>query len=149
MAGAIRGRGATYDVRPAGEYPGVRGLFGFCKDGVQGACAGLLGLLGVTHMTNSPAGFADLHSNVPYLDGVWEAVSAGGIAGPMEMIGAIALFFAARRTMARTLGLVAFVAYLAAYANGYSIADMMTALSQLLAFGAQALEPATAHAAAG
>ncbi len=142
MASTVQGRGAHYDVRPAGEHPGVGGLFGFCKDGVQGACAGLLGLLGATHMTGAPAGFAELHSNIPWLDTIWSSISAGGLAGPVELLGGVALFFAARRTIARLLGLLLFIAFITAYANGYSASDMLSFLANVLVQAAGALEPA-------
>ncbi len=144
MASIVQGRGAEYDVRPAGEHAGFRGLFGFCKDGVQGACAGLLGLLGATHMTGAPEGFAELHSHVAWLDTIWSSISAGGLAGPVELIGGVALFFAARRTIARLLGLLLFVGFVTAYANGYSASDMLGFLANLLAQAAGALEPAGA-----
>lgn len=144
MASIVRGRGAQYDVRPAGEHSGVRGLFGFCKDGFQGACAGLLGLLGATHMTGAPAGFAELNSNIAWLDTIWGSLSANGLAGPAEFLGGLALFFAARRTIARTLGLLLFVGFVAAYANGYSATDMLRFLSDMLGRAAGALEPSVA-----
>ena len=143
MASIVRGRGAQYDTRPDGDgSAGIGGLFGFCRDGLQGACAGLLALLGATHMTSAPAGFAELHSKVAWLDSIWSSLSASGLAGPVELLGGVALFFAARRTMARTVGLLAFIAYVTAYANGYSTADMLSVLAQLLSSAAHALEPA-------
>jgi len=141
MASIVRGGGAAYDVRPSGEHAGLRGLFGFCKDGFQGACAGLLGLLGATHMTGAPEGFAELHSNVAWLDNIWGAFSAGGLAGPVELLGGIALFFAARRPIARVLGLLLFVGFVTAYANGYALSDMLAALANALSLAATALDP--------
>lgn len=142
MASIVEGRGAQYDIKPGGEHAGLGGLFGFCKDGFQGACSGLLGLLGATHMTGAPAGFAELHSNIAWLDTVWSSISAGGLAGPAELLGGVALFFAARRTIARLLGLLAFIAFIAAYANGYSAADMLSALAGVLTGIAGMLDPA-------
>lgn len=142
MASIVQGRGAQYDIKPAGEHGGVGGFFGFCKDGFQGACSGLLGLLGATHMTGAPAGFAQLHSNISWLDTIWSSISAGGLAGPAELLGGAALFFAARRTVARLLGLLAFVAFISAYANGYSASDILSALADVLTQIAGALDPA-------
>lgn len=144
MARAVAGSGPTYDVRPAGETPGFGSLFGICKDGLQGACSGLLGLLGATHMTGAPTGFAELHSEVPWLDAVWSSISAGGLAGPVELLGGIALFFAARRTVSRTVGLLLFIGFIVAYVNGYSASDMLTAVSEILATVAQRLDGAGA-----
>lgn len=140
MASAVRGRGAAYDVRPESESPGLGGIVGSCKDALQGACSGLLGLLGATHMTGAPTGFAELHSEIAWIDGIWSAFSAGGLAGPVELIGAVALFFAARRTVSRTIGLLLFVGFVTAYSNGYSASEMLSALSDLLAGLAQRLD---------
>lgn len=147
MTSIIKGRGARYDVRPTGEASSLGGLFGICRDGLQGACAGLLGLLGATHITGAPTGFAEIHSNIPMLDSVWGALSAGGLAGPAELLGGIALFFAARRTIARTLGLLAFIAYIAAYVNGFTAVDMLSGMSDLLAAAADRLGDAAGGAA--
>ena len=96
-------------------------------------------------MTGAPAGFADLHSEVAWLDSIWSSFSAGGLAGPVELIGGLVLFFAARRTIARTFGLLLFIAFVVAYANGYSATDMLRFLSSMLASAAGALEPAVAN----
>lgn len=148
MAEVIRGRGAAYDVAPSGEHAGIGGILGICKDGFQGACSGLLALLGATHMTGAPEGFAEIHSNVGYLDDVWQSLSAGGLAGPAELLGGIALFFAARRTIARTAGLLLFIAYITAYVNGYSLSDMLGYASNALAIAADKLETGTVMASA-
>ena len=137
MASTVYAASPAYDDRSA-RYRGdsigapLGGLFGFCKDSIQGACSGLLALLGATHMTGTPEGFATLHSTVPILDRVWDSISAGGIAGPIELIGGIALYFAARRPIARTLGLLGFIAFVVAYMNGYSLVDMLTGFSGVL-----------------
>lgn len=144
MANAINGRGAMYDVRPAGEhaYGGpIRGLIGFATDATRGACSGLLALLGGMHMTgavsaqqfSAPAGLESLGAML-------QQMSMGGIAGPVELIGGLALFLTARRAIARTLGLLAFIAFVVAYAQGYSIADMIAFISTLFTGAAGALE---------
>ena len=145
MATAIFGKGAAYDVRPAGEHAvglsgPIGGLIGMIKDALQGACSGLLSLLGATHMTGTPGGLGTLHSEIDVLDGIWQSISAGGLAGPVELLGGIALFFAARRTISRTAGLLAFIAFIAAYSNGYSVNDMLTVLANLLEGAAGALQ---------
>lgn len=144
MATAIRGRGAAYDIRPTSEGSGfgpLGGLTGFFKDAVQGACAGLLAFLGSLHMTDAPQLFAPLQSEIDVLDRVWQSFSAGGLAGPAELIGGLALFMAARRPMARTLGLLGFVAFAALYANGVTVPEMQTTLSASLAAAANAVAP--------
>ncbi|MEM8771039.1 MAG: hypothetical protein AAGD92_05235 [Pseudomonadota bacterium] len=142
MGSIVRGRGPAYDVKPAGESP-VVGAAGFCKDTAQGACSGLLGLLGATHMTGARTGIAEIQGTVPYIDSIWSALAAGGLAGPVELLGGVALFFAARRTFARTIGLLAFIAYIVAYMNGYTATDMLSAVSTLLGNLAVMLEPST------
>lgn len=143
MTGLVRGRGGAYDVRPAGEHPGIRNAFGICKDSFQGACAGLLSLLGVTHMTSAPDGVARIHSEAAWLDTLWGSLSAGGIAGPMELLGGIALFFAARRSISRLIGLLAFVGFLVAYMKGYSLIDMLNLLSSATGGLAERLDART------
>ncbi len=143
MASAIRGRGAAYDVQPAGEHGFAGPLsapIGFIKDALQGSCSGLLALLGATHMTSTPGGFATVGSQIEGLDNIWQTLAATGLAGPVELFGGIVLFLAARRTIARTLGLVAFIAFIAAYANGYSLTDMLGGLSTFLEAAAGALQ---------
>ena len=48
------------------------------------------------------------------------------------MLGGMALFLAARRVVSRMVGLLGFIAFMAAYAQGYSLSDMILALSSLL-----------------
>lgn len=133
MATAVRRRGPVFETRPAGESAAggpVRGVFGFCKDTAQGACAGLLSLLGASHIMgpSSAAAFGGVQS----ISGLLERVASGGFAGPVELLGATVLFFTARRTIARTIGLLLFIGFMAAYVNGYSMQEMLTALSELL-----------------
>lgn len=145
MVMAILGNGAAYDVRPTGEHAGflsgpVNGPIGMVKDAMQGACAGLLSFLGAMHLTGVERGAGTLRSEIDFLDNIWQSVSVGGLAGPIELLGGAALFFAARRTISRTLGLLLFVGFIAAYANGYSAADMLNALSGLLQGAAGVLD---------
>lgn len=145
MAIAARGRTGYYDARPAGEYGGfngglIGGLIGSLKDICQGACSGFLGMLGAMHMTSSTGEFATLSSEIDFLDTIWASLSANGLAGPIELIGGIALFFAARRAMSRMIGLIGFIAFMVAYAQGYSINDMILALSSGLEMLSGALQ---------
>ncbi len=137
MALAVRGKGAAYDVRPAGErsfgFVGpFAGLIGFIKDAIQGSCSGLLTLVGVSQLSGASGGFATVGSEIESLDGLWQTLSTTGLAGPVELFAGVVLFFAARRTIARTLGLLVFIAGVAAYAQGYTATDMLSALSWLL-----------------
>lgn len=137
MATAARGRTGYYDARPAGEYGGLNGgligrFFGSVKDICQGACSGFLGMLGAMHMTSGSGEFASLSSEIDFLDTLWGSLSANGLAGPIELFGGVALFLAARRAMSRMIGLIGFIAFMVAYAQGYSISDMILALSSVL-----------------
>ena len=102
MAAAIRRHLSTLNARPVESPPftspfafrPVSGFLGNCKDATQGACAGLLGLLGAIHMTEAPT-LLTSH------DGAWgsmgtllERMAHGGLAGPVELLGAIVLFLA-------------------------------------------------------
>lgn len=144
MASAVKGRGPAYDVRPVESPPFFGGpigsITGFCKDGMQGACAGLLSLLGATHIAASPTPIASTGAGFESLPAILQNFSAGGIAGPVELLGGIVLFLAARRTVARTIGLLGFVGFLWAYANGYELPEMLSFLSDLLGRIAGALE---------
>lgn len=137
MASAARGRTGYYDARPAGEYSsfggGLIGRFvGSIKDVCQGACSGFLGMIGAMHMTSGTGEFAHLSSEIDFLDTLWASLSANGLAGPIELVAGIAMFFAARRAMSRMVGLIGFIAFMVAYVQGYSISDMILALSSIL-----------------
>lgn len=145
MNPALRGTGARYDVRPAMEQGSpwggpLTGIAAMGKDACQGACAGFLSLIGATHLTSGPSVFGELTSANGMFDQVWSALAANGMSGPIELLGGIALFFAARRTVSRTIGLVAFIAFVAAYANGYTLADIAGVASTLLESVAGALD---------
>jgi len=134
MATAIKGKGAVYDVKPAGEfaYGGpIGGIIGFITDTVRGSCSGLLALLGGTHITGTASAMT-LPAGTESFVGLMEQLSVGGLTGPVEILGGAALFLTARRAIARTLGLLLFIGFAAAYANGYSVPEMLTALSDLL-----------------
>jgi len=137
MASPARGRTGYYDARPAGEYGGfnggpIAGLIGSFKDICQGACSGFLGMIGAMHMTSGTGEFATLSSEIDFLDTLWGSLVSNGLAGPIELIGGVTLFLAARRAMSRMIGLIGFIAFMVAYAQGYSISDMILAVSSIL-----------------
>lgn len=145
MAIALGGAGPRYDVRPAKEKRGMfggplGGFSGICKDTTQGACAGFLSLIGATHLTGGGSAFGTTGSNIGWLDGLWTSLSANGMAGPVELLGGIALFLAARRTVSRTVGLLAFIVFAVAIANGYTLADMLGMISTFLEGAAGVVE---------
>ncbi|MEM8937046.1 MAG: hypothetical protein AAGC77_11620 [Pseudomonadota bacterium] len=129
--------GARYDAAPAHDTPlyggPVASFVFFFVDLMRGICAGVLGMLGGTHLTQSAS---TLSANGAIIDpsaSFWEQIAAGGLSGPIELIGAVALFLSARGAIARTLGVLLFVAFMVAYTNGYTAPDMIMGLSTILA----------------
>ena len=137
MTTKVNGRTGFFNTKPAGEFGGFDGglvgqLIGSIKDACQGACAGFLGMLGALHMSSETSGISTLSSQFGFLDTLWASISANGLAGPIELFGGLALFLAARRVVSRMIGLLGFIAVMAAYAQGYTISDMILSLSSLL-----------------
>ncbi len=149
MANIFGAKKAVYESAPSlgdrfgGDGLGfggpMAGVIGKVKDIGQGACAGLLSFLGVTHMSSPSVGVGSLASEFEGVNSLWQALSANGLAGPVELLGGIVLFFAARRTVSRTIGLLGFVGFAAAYANGYSLPEMLAVLSQIMAAASELL----------
>ena len=143
MALAIKSAGPRYDVRPASENRGlyggpITGLACMLKDAAQGAGAGFLSLTGATSIASGQPLTAT--GDFGLLGAVFPSLASSGLTGPLQLVGGIILFLAARRTISRTTGLLAFVAFLAAYANGYTVVDILSATSDLLDSAAGALE---------
>ncbi|GJL92469.1 hypothetical protein [Hyphococcus sp.] len=142
MNTAIRAAGARYDVRPSGEKRGfyggpARSLACMIKDAAQGAGAGFLSLTGATSIASGET--IATGGDFGLLSSVFPSLAASGMTGPMQLIGGAVLFLAARRTISRTAGLMAFIAFLAAYANGFTLVDMLGAASSVLDQAAGAL----------
>lgn len=151
MANAIIGAGSRYDVRPTtgngGVYGGPLGsLACMLKDCAQGAGAGFLSLTGATSIASGQPVTAT--GDLGLLGAVFPSLASSGLTGPLQLIGGVILFLAARRTISRTTGLLAFVAFLAAYANGFTLADILTAASDVLEGAAGALDTIPAGPAA-
>lgn len=144
MTIAVKGAGARYDVRPAradgSPYGGpLTGLACMIKDAMQGAGAGFLSLTGATSIASGQPMTAA--GDLGLLGEVFPSLAASGLTGPLQLVGGVILFLAARRTISRTAGLMGFLAFLAAYANGYSLADMLSVASDVLEGAAGVLEP--------
>ncbi len=145
MATSASGRTGFFSTKPAGEFVGfdsglIGQFIGSTKDACQGACAGFLGMLGALHMSSETSGISTLSSQFSFLDTLWASISANGLAGPIELLGGLALFLAARRVVSRMIGLLGFIAVMAAYAQGYSVSDMILALSSLLEGASEVLQ---------
>ncbi len=126
----------AYEAPPRGAGRALRGPLAFVKNAAQGACSGLLTLLGALHLsegvTPDSAGFAALTNlDAATLDRVVVNFLDGGVPGAIEIIGAGALFMNAGRGWARVLGLAGFVALALAHANGVDHAELVERLSEL------------------
>ena len=144
---ALFARANTYNP-PAGgsQYYGAASqslgnVIGSIKDACQGACAGFLSMIGATHLTTEASLFGEIGSDVDFLDRIWNSIAVNGMAGPVELLAGFVMFFAARRTVSRTIGLLVFIGFIAAYSNGYSAAEVLTFASDWLAKLALVLEP--------
>ncbi|MEL7487758.1 MAG: hypothetical protein AAGJ87_11155 [Pseudomonadota bacterium] len=134
--------GPAYDVRPVQPYAASGGFMApinFIKNMGQGACAGLLTLLGAMHLTQGVsidgAGLASLTSfDSATIDAVVEKLLAGGGPGVIEIIGAAALFMNAGRGWAKIWGLMGFVAIAVAHANGVDHAEFFEKVSEMYEF---------------
>lgn len=105
----------------------------------QGACAGLLTLIGTRHLTapivndgqasNTLAGFDSAR-----IESLVEASLSGGLPGIIEIMGAAALFLSAGRGSGRLLGLLGFVAILIGHTNGITQEDLFQQAGELMQF---------------
>ena len=145
IANAIKGSGPRFDVQAVESAPSGRrsqsaalvfAPLGFIKNIAQGACAGLLTLLGAMHFvegrtfaetTSAPLLVAEPGS----LQAVAQNLLAGGGPGVMEIVGAIILFLNAGRGPGRMLGLLGFVGFAIAHANGAGQTDFVASLTSL------------------
>ena len=121
--------------------------FNFARQILQGACAGLLTLLGATHLAASvekgevvfapAAGFSAESFRL-----LLENYAAGGLPGALEIVGAAGLFLNAGRGAGRVIGLLGFVAIAVAHANGLTHEEWFASIggwSQFLGADATAI----------
>jgi hypothetical protein len=146
VANAVKA-GGLKDLRAANKKPQqtrpmtqalILGPFGFVKNVAQGACAGLLTLLGVMHwLAGTTPAEASVALPVAAEPGSFETIAqsllAGGAPGVMEIVGAGALFLNAGRGSARVIGLLAFIMISIAHAKGADHADFTAYLTNLYA----------------
>jgi len=152
MASAVIGAGSRFDVRPSngngGSYYGgpARSLACIIKDVCQGAGAGFLSMTGATSIASGQPLTATT-SDFGMLGEIFPSLAASGVTGPLQLVGGVLLFLAARRTISRTAGLMGFIAFIAAYANGYSLADILGGAADVLNGAASALDSIPAQTA--
>ncbi|MEO0399584.1 MAG: hypothetical protein AAF224_09225 [Pseudomonadota bacterium] len=114
----------------------VFGSLNFFKNMGQGACAGLLTLLGATHLTGVMPGNSEAAApligtvDTTTMEGLAASLLVGGLPGILEIIGAIALFLNAGRGAGRILGLLIFVGIAVSHANGVSHTEFLQNLTQ-------------------
>jgi len=150
VPGPITGRGSAYDVRPVEGFGGA--LFGvlfaplnFIRKIGQGACAGLLTLLGAMHLAKDASLSDPSVASLAAMDGAsLEAVVAtlmqGNGPGIIEILGAIALFLNAGRGPARILGLMGFVLIVGAQANGVDQSELLQKATELYELAQQIMQ---------
>lgn len=142
-------RGKSHRAAPTRSGPSLASLFLiapglFLKNAVQGAGAGFLTLEGSKRVSADGGGAAGAESSVravdpTILDSLTEmargllAESSG--AGMLLIAGALFLFLTAGKGGGRTIGLLGFVAAVAAYASGYDLAALAPFLQSLGAAG--------------
>lgn len=142
--------------KPAALSPGfdraghgglIAGPVSFLRSIGQGACAGLLAMLGATHLIEAAPlwgkeGAAAEAVASGGLDGFIEAALAGGAPGALELVGAAALFLSAGRGPGKVIGLLAFVAIAWAHAQGVDHSQMIDALRSFAETALAAIERA-------
>lgn len=141
LANAIAGASRAQYGKPAAlQDMGVEfNLFNYGRAILQGACAGLLTLIGTLHLTEawpleqrSIDGISQLDGTG--IEGLVEASLAGGVPGMVEVFGAIILFLSAGRGSGRLIGLLGFIAILVGHANGVTHDDLFQHAGELLEF---------------
>ncbi len=110
----------------------------FCKDVIQGLLSALMLIAGSTSLTAGEALAAAIPAG--FEGSALEAVFSGRVMGAMEIAVAVLLFIATRRGIARTLGVMALIAYVAAHGSGLTAADIASATSALLTMLAERLD---------
>lgn len=141
LANAIAGASRAQQGKPAAleGLGSTFNLFGYGRSIMQGACAGLLTLMGTLHLTEawpleqqSIEGLTQIDGTG--VEGLIEASLAGGVPGLVEILGAIALFLSAGRGSGRLIGLMGFIAILVGHANGVTHDDLFEHAGELLEF---------------
>ncbi|MEX0644065.1 MAG: hypothetical protein WD076_02060 [Parvularculaceae bacterium] len=147
VANAIKESGPRFDVRavesaPSAKRTGPAALLfaplGFIRNIAQGACAGLLTLLGAMHFIEGRS-FSEtttaplLAVETGSLQSIAQNLLAGGGPGVVEIIGAVVLFLSAGHGAGRMIGLLGFLALAIAHANGASQAEFTAYLTSLYA----------------
>lgn len=148
MATAIRGKGAAYDVRPAREWDGGRGgLIRSLSGMARSLLGGLLVFFGGVHLTGNGDVIAPSGGGLGQLHELVHELSVEGVMGPIEIAVGLLLLVTVRETASRAFGLLLVIVVIVGYANGYTLADMLTISWSLLRDAVGGLENAAARGA--
>lgn len=115
----------AYPYRPVGT--GRKDSLGFVRKLGQGAGAAILMFAGASTMIGDSANSTEKASapvrDFSSLNGFAESLATGGLMGPLQILGAIILFVAAGKSIARILGLLIAGGAIYLYLNGYSLPE--------------------------
>jgi len=146
LANAVAGAARTTYSKPAAlndrrSFAGdsIFAPINYIRNLAQGACAGLLTLIGTLHLTAPGAEGQQAAASLTQFDGaslegLIEASLAGGLPGMIEILGAAALFLSAGRGSGRLIGLLGFIAILVGHANGVTHEDILQQAGELVEF---------------
>lgn len=115
---------AFYDVVPVNQRyarPHTHRPFEVFRKLGQGAGAGLLALSGADTML---AGGGAMAMDLTSLHGIAETLATGGFNGPLQILGALIIFIAAGRCIARFAGLLAIAAAFMLHMQGVGIGEV-------------------------
>ena len=141
---SFRGTGARFDVRPAS--PSYRASpfssdhshapFAVFRKFAQGAGAAYLIATGAGNLGAAPAIAAENSStaaasvapvfDLTSLNGIAESLVTGGLTGPLQIAGAVLVFLAAGKCIARLVGLAAMFGVMFMYSQGVTTEEMFT-----------------------
>ncbi|MEQ8178081.1 MAG: hypothetical protein RIC52_09120 [Amphiplicatus sp.] len=128
--------GPYYDVVPVNPRYANAGsgrMLNVIRKFGQGAGAAYLAFAGSSTMISpAQAGQAPPVIDFTSLNGIAESLATGGLNGPLQVIGALALFLAAGPCIARFIGLALFACAIFLYTQGVSIEDMGLFVGHLL-----------------
>lgn len=126
--------GPYYDVVPVNpQYGGSGRMLNVFRKFGQGAGAAYLAFAGSSTMISpAQAGQAPPVIDFTSLNGIAESLATGGLNGPLQIVGALALFFAAGPCIARIAGLILFAGAIFLYTQGVTFEEMSLFAGQLL-----------------
>ena len=131
--------------------PHAHGPFSVFRKTGQGAGAGLLGLAGAGAFggQSAPPAAASTPFDLSSIDSVFAALMSGAFNGPLQILGAVLIFAAAGRCIARMFGLGIVLLGFVAWQQGMRWDDLLPALQEFWARATAAYAAFMATPAAG